>query len=92
MDSLIWKIKQLFRQILPLAIVGALIWGGYNMYKAGALRRGIGPAFTATLHKIPYFGSRFRHYTGGSSSYSKYGKSSSRRGKHYRRSRRGRRR
>jgi len=61
-DNLTWKIKQFFRNLLPLVIIGAILYGVYGMYKKGAFRHGIRPAITSVLKKIPYFGSRFKHY------------------------------
>lgn len=64
LDNLIWKLKMWFRKLLPIALIGAVLYGGYDMYRAGVFRRGVGPAVTYMLHKIPYFGSRFGHYRG----------------------------
>ena len=87
MRDLGWKLKQWFRQLFPIALIGAFLYGGYNLYKAGAFRRGFGPAVTSVLGHVPYFGSRFRHYVPSFSSprksYSYQGKS--RRSRHGRR-------
>lgn len=91
MNNLIWKLKQFFRKITPLLILMAVLYGGHSLYQQGVFRRGLKPAITSMLYKLPYFGSRFRHY-GKSSSYSykkSYGRSHR---KHYgRRARRHRR-
>ncbi len=83
MRDLGWRLKQWFRKIFPLALIGAFLYGGFNLYKAGAFRRGFGPAVTSALRHVPYFGSRFSHYTPGSSRKSfSYAKKS--RGRHNR--------
>jgi hypothetical protein len=67
MGRLLDKIRELISGLIPIAIIGALLFGGYHLYQKGTFRRGIGPAVSSVLHKIPYFGSRFKHYKGSSS-------------------------
>jgi len=43
-------------------LLGGLIFGGYTLYRQGTFRYGVGPAVSQVLSKMPYFGSRFRHY------------------------------
>jgi len=69
MNNLIWKIKSFFRKITPLLILMAVLYGGHSLYQQGVFRRGLKPAITSMLYKMPYFGTRFRHYN-KSSSYS----------------------
>lgn len=96
MSNFSWKVKQWFRKMLPLALIVAVLYGGYHLYRQGTFRRGLKPAITSMLHKLPYFGSRYKHYNRSQSySYgSKYGHGKRRGGRrhHSRRSRRGRRR
>jgi hypothetical protein len=68
LDNLTWKLKSLFRKALPWLVVGLVAYGGYNMYRRGYFRHGVGSAVTRVLHQVPYFGSRFRHF-GGEPSY-----------------------
>ena len=92
-----WKIKRWFRQLLPIALAGAVVWGGYNMFFTRGGLRGPRIAITRALRHIPFFGSRFRshssyRYGRSQRSYRKY--YGHRRGKYHARSkrRRGRRR
>ena len=62
MSSWMWKAKQFVRKLIPISIVAVVLYGGYTFYKKGVFRHGVGPALTTMLHKLPYFGSRFRHY------------------------------
>ena len=95
MNDLMWKLKQLFRKVLPFAVIGGLLYGGWTLHRQGAFRHGPKHAILAILHKIPYFGSRFQHYGGGgygpSPSYSYSGRGnrhrSYRRHRHHRRHR-----
>jgi len=103
MGQLIWQIKQLLSKVIALAVVGAICFGGYSLYKKGAFRGGVAHAGKVILKQIPYFGSRFKHYlSSGKSrktyrpvtyrSQSKRGRVSKSRKKHssvYRRSHRG---
>lgn len=65
---MLWRIQEFFRKLIPMVIVGAVAFGGYNMYREGAFNRGVGYAVSHALGKLPYFGSRFRHYTRKSTS------------------------
>ena len=65
---MLWRIQEFFRKLIPMVIVGAVALGGYNLYREGAFNRGVGYAVSHALGKLPYFGSRFRHYTRASSS------------------------
>lgn len=65
MDNLIWQIKTWIRKLMPIALIGAVLYFGYDMHRRGILRRGVGPSVNYVLHKIPYFGSKFGHYRGG---------------------------
>jgi hypothetical protein len=87
-----WKIKQTLQKLMPLAIVGLIIYSGYSLYRHGVFRRGIGQAVSSTLHHIPILGSHFRHYPryGESPSYAYRPRGHSRGFRRHRRSRRGR--
>jgi hypothetical protein len=61
MDSLAWKVKNLFKQMLPLVILGFVVYYGYHMYRRGVFRHGVGPAVTYVLRQVPILGSHFRH-------------------------------
>jgi hypothetical protein len=87
MNNLIWKLKQLFRQALPLVLIGGLLYGAYNLYRKGVLQRGVKPTINYVVRQIPILGSHFKPF-GRSYSYSK--RHHRRHGKH-RRSRRHRR-
>jgi hypothetical protein len=72
MANLSWRARQLVRKLIPLTVVGALLYGGYTMYRHGAFRRGLRAfpsSMSAFLHRLPYFGSRFRHYNVGNDSH-----------------------
>lgn len=64
-----WRIKQLFRKILPFLVIGGVAFGGWHLYKTN-FRHGRA-SFVRVLKQIPYFGSRFGHYNGGSRHYSR---------------------
>lgn len=81
MDNLMDKLRALGEKIIPLMIVGALGWGGWTLYKQGTFRHGIKPAISQIVGKIPYFGTRFRHYLNGSSKSYVAGRSRGRVGK-----------
>lgn len=66
MGGLVDKIRELIEKIIPVAIVGLLALGGWQLYKAGTFRYGLKPAITQIVGKVPYFGTRFRHYLNGS--------------------------
>lgn len=55
--------REFLRKLVLLAMVGALGYGGYHLYRQGTFRRGLGPAVASVLQKVPYFGSRFKHYS-----------------------------
>lgn len=80
---MLWRIQEFFKKLIPMVIVGAVAFGGYNLYREGAFNRGVGYAVSSALGKLPYFGSRFRHYTRKSSSPSRVARSKSGRGKKY---------
>ena len=67
MGDLIWKLKQWLRKLFPIALIGAFLYGGFNLYKAGAFRRSFGSTVSSMLQHVPYFGSRFKHYSPSSS-------------------------
>ena len=71
MSSWSWKIRQAFSNLIPVVVIGAIAFGGWHFYKKGTFRHGIAPAISSILHKVPYFGTRFKHYTisSGSGSY-----------------------
>jgi hypothetical protein len=62
MSNLIWRIKQAINKMIPYAIIFGLLYGGYNLYRKGTFRHGIVPGVTSMLHKVPFFGSKFKHY------------------------------
>lgn len=59
MSDLIWKIKQLFRKIVPVALILSLGYGGVTIYKKGLFGKKITQQLTSWSHKIPFFGSKF---------------------------------
>ena len=59
MSDLIWKIKQLFRKIVPIALILSLAYGGVVLYKKGLFGKKITQQLTSWSHKIPFFGSKF---------------------------------
>ncbi len=73
MDSIVWKVKQMFRNLVPLAIVIGILYGGYHFYRRGAFRHGLVPGITSMLRSIPVLGSRFgRHHSSWSLTRSEY--------------------
>ena len=62
MSSFSWKAKQYLRKLIPISMIGLVAFGGYKWYKQGVFRHGVSYAVTSILHKIPYFGTRFKHY------------------------------
>lgn len=87
MGALTWKIKRWFRQLLPIALAGLVVWGGYTMFFARGGFRGAKNAVTRVLRQVPFFGSRFRSGGHRSSRVHAY-RYHSRRRHHVRRSRR----
>lgn len=82
MSNLIWKIKRFFSGLVPYAIAGLLLYGGYNLYKKGtfrAFRYGVGHGVTAVLKQVPFFGKKFGKY-----SYAYSGKHYKQKRKHHR--------
>ena len=69
MSGFMYKVREFLQNLIPVAIIGALAFGGYHLYKQGTFRNGLRPAMSSIVKKIPYFGTRFGHYTTGSSSY-----------------------
>lgn len=67
MGQIIWQIKQLATKIIAIALVGAVAFGGYSLYQDGIFRGGIGQASKRILRKVPYVGSRFKHFFSTSS-------------------------
>ncbi len=89
MSSWTWKIKQFFNKVFPIALIGAVLYGAVSMYNQGAFRRGLKPAITTMLYKLPYFGTRYKHYNRGKSyAYSSRKKYRGHRRGHSRRNRR----
>lgn len=62
MGQLIWQIKQLLSKVIVYVAAGAILYGGYSLYRQGAFRGGVAHASKVILRQVPYFGSRFRHY------------------------------
>ena len=75
--NLNWRLRQLGQNIVPIAIVGVLAYGGWNLYKKGTFRHGLRPGIQSVVGKIPVFGTHLRKYVGGKS----IAKSSKRSGK-----------
>ena len=59
MSDLIWKVKQLFRKFVPLALILGLCFGGFYAYKKGWLGRNISQKIAGLSQRIPLFGSKF---------------------------------
>jgi hypothetical protein len=59
MSELIWKIKQLFRKIVPIALIVGICYGGFTAYKKGYFGRTITHRISTLTQKIPFFGSKF---------------------------------
>ncbi len=57
-----WRLRESFSKILLVLLLVGLGYGGYRLYKEGAFNHGLGPAVSAVLQKVPYFGTRFRHH------------------------------
>ncbi len=90
MSDLSWKLKNFFRKAFPIALVAGVLYWGYSLYRQGTFRHGVKYAITSILHRLPYFGSRFKHYESSSvssaPSYAYSGRSVHRhRGRHHRR-------
>lgn len=66
MDNLIWKIKNFFRSLIPLVVIGGIAFGGWNLYKSGTFRNGIQPGIASLVRKVPFFGSRMSHFISSS--------------------------
>lgn len=67
MGQIFWQIKQLATKIITIALIGAVGFGGYSLYQEGVFRGGIGPTSKRILRKVPYVGSRFKHFFSSSS-------------------------
>lgn len=59
MSELIWKVKQLFRKIIPIALIAGLCYAGFTAYQKGWLGRKLTHQITSLTYKIPFFGSKF---------------------------------
>lgn len=68
MSQLWWRIKELFSKLVAVALVGAVAFGGYSLYRQGAFRGGFAHAGRVVMRQIPYFGSRFRHFIASTTS------------------------
>lgn len=66
-DSMMWKIKRFFKKAFPIALIAGVLYFGYNLYKKGTFRGGFSQSFHRVVRQLPYFGSRFRGYSGSSS-------------------------
>ena len=73
MSSFLYKVREFLQNLIPVAIIAGLAFGGYSLYKQGTFRNGLKPAMHTIVKKIPYFGTRFGHYSAGSSSSRSYG-------------------
>ncbi|MBI4403539.1 MAG: hypothetical protein HY537_05230 [Deltaproteobacteria bacterium] len=58
-----WRLREFLRKLLLFSMLGAVVYGGYHLYREGVFRRGIGPAVSSILNKIPRFGSRFQQHS-----------------------------
>lgn len=67
MRQILWQVKQLATKLITIALVGAVAFGGYSLYQDGVFRGGIGQASKRILRKVPYVGSRFKHFFASSS-------------------------
>lgn len=63
MGSLMWRIKESLRNLMPWVVAGLVAWGGYSLYKKGAFRHGV-PTLGQALSYLPHFGTRFKQYSG----------------------------
>lgn len=59
MSELIWKIKSLFRKVVPVVLIVGLCYGGFTAYKKGLLGRKITYQISSWTRAIPFFGSKF---------------------------------
>jgi len=90
MSQIIWRIKEALTKLVAVALVGAVAWGGYSLYRQGAFRKGFSHASRVVFRQIPYFGSRFKHFIGSGPSrheVSYRNRSKSYRGRSYHKSR-----
>jgi len=62
MGQIWWQIKQLASKLITILLVGAVGFAGFSLYKEGAFRGGFTHAGKTILRKVPYVGSRFRHF------------------------------
>jgi len=59
MSELIWKIKQLFRKVIPIALIAGVCYGGFTAYKRGWFGRKVTYQINSLVSKVPFFGSKF---------------------------------
>ncbi len=71
MSGFMYKVREFLQNLIPVAIIGALAIGGYHLYKQGTFRNGMRPAMSSLVKKIPYFGTKFGHYTSSNNSSSR---------------------
>ena len=62
MSSLIWTLKEWFRNVVKLGMIAGALYGAFALYNGRVFRHGIKPAVYSVLQKVPVFGSQFRHY------------------------------
>jgi len=67
MGQILWEIKQAATKLIAILLVGAVGFGGYQLYQEGAFRGGVAHATKTILRKVPYVGSRFKHFFASSS-------------------------
>lgn len=64
MSQLIYRLKEFIGKLVTIAVILAVGYGGYSLYRQGAFRGGIAHTGKVILRQIPYFGTRFRHFIG----------------------------
>lgn len=79
MGNLSWTIRQWFRQLLPLAMLGFVAYVGWGYMQKGSLYSALPSSVRSIVRQIPVFGSRFargshRSYRRESYAYSKRGR------------------
>ncbi len=57
LDSLLWKLKQNISKLMPLMLIGLVLYGGATLHRRGILRQGILPTVSYIGRHIPIVGS-----------------------------------
>ena len=82
MGNLTWRLKQLSRNIVPVALVCAVLYGAYCSYRHHWFRHGVSVA--AVLRHVPVIGGAFRPHHSAWIAYSRHHRGRHHRGHHRR--------